>query len=366
MARGRTILFLVVGVVVAAAAVVMATRLEPERVVISADPGQLGENLGLGPSIPSLRARGWLNSDHDIAPAALRGRVVVFDFWTSSSVNCVRTVPWLRAWEQRYGPDGLTIVGVHSPQFSFERDHDNVAAAVESLGITWPVALDDGRDIWDAFGNRYWPALYVFDRDSRLRFTHFGEGAYERTEDVLRALLGIAPEAPRAEPVGAVEASYSEHQTPEVHLGTERGTTSFLSPERLEDGTRRYSAPDPLVGEGAALVGRWQISTEFAEAASGMPEAHVAFVGGEINGVLGLDETKGAEPIVAVVEVDGGPVPEPYRGADLVIDGDGRTVVVVDRPGLYRLVVNGSLDRHVLRLAPQRPGLRAYAFSFGA
>jgi len=277
-------------------------------------------------------------------------------------VNSLRTVPWLRAWEARYAADGLMIVGVHSPEFTFERDHDNVARAVEGLGIAWPVALDDGRDIWDAFDNRYWPAFYVFDRDSRLRFTHFGEGAYDRTEDVLRALLGVPDDAPRAEPAGAVAAVFSEHQTPEIHLGTLRGEPTFLSPERLVDGTRRYSAPDPLDQEGAALTGRWQISAEFAESGMGRPAALVGFVAAEVNAVLGTD---GGRTLEAVVEMDGAPVPEPLRGPDLVVDDAGRTLVRVAEPGLHRLVSGGDLGRHVLRLEPAGPGLRIYALSFG-
>jgi len=348
-------------VLVGAGAVYVTTRLTPERVVITADPGELGENLGIGPAIPPLRARGWLNTE-GFDRAALESRVVLFDFWTYSSVNCQRTIPWLRSWYERYGPDGLVIVGVHSPEFTFERDHANVARASEELGVTWPVALDDGRDIWDAFENRYWPAMYVFDRDSRLRFTHFGEGAYERTEDVLRALLDVPDDAPRAAPVEGADTVFSAHQTPEVHLGSDRGAAMFLSPEELSSGTRRYSAPDPFDVEGAALTGRWKISGEYAESAAGKPAALVSYVAAEANAVLG---GAGDGPVDTVVQLDGVPVPEAMRGRDLIVDAEGRTVVRVERPGLYRLVRGAPVDHHVLRLEPAAPGMRAYAFSFG-
>lgn len=348
-------------VVVGAAATYVATNLGPDRVVIAADPGDLGENLGIGPAIPPLRARGWLHTT-GVEHRQLEGKVVLFDFWTSSSVSSLRTMPWLRSWHHRYADEGLVIVGVHSPNFTFERDHATVARTAGELGIVWPVALDDGRDIWDAFGNRYWPAMYVFDRDGRLRFTHVGEGGYARTEDVLRALLGVAHDAPRAEAVEVAEPVFSVHQTPEIHLGYDRGEPMFLSPEPLTSGTRRYSAPDPLTGEGVALSGRWKISGEFAESATGWPTLVAAYVGLEANAVLGPADDA---PVEAVVELDGGPVPEAVRGADLAVDDAGRTVVRVDRPRLYRLVHDPELGEHVLRIAPTAAGLRAYALSFG-
>ena len=149
-----------------------------------------------GPA-PALEAKGWINSP-PLTPSALTGKVVLYDIWTYSCINCVRTFPYVRAWYDRYRADGLVVVGVHSPEFDFEKVHGNVEDAVKRLNVTWPVALDDDLTIWNAFDNQYWPADYVADRTGELRYSHFGEGDYTNTENVLRTLLGVAPSSPRA------------------------------------------------------------------------------------------------------------------------------------------------------------------------
>ena len=142
-------------------------------------------------------ASGWINSP-PLGPEELAGKVVLYDFWTFECINCQRTFPWVEGWHERYAADGLVLASIHTPEFSFEADPANVARAVKDDALTYPVALDPDRAIWRAYGNRYWPALYVYDREGRFRYEHAGEGAYERTEDVLRALLGVDPSSPRA------------------------------------------------------------------------------------------------------------------------------------------------------------------------
>ena len=163
-------------VVVAVIGVVVASNANPSKVTGSVDVA----HLPVGPTPPGLGdAKGWINSQ-PLTPAALKGKVVVYDFWTYSCVNCVRTLPYLRSWYDRYAKDGLVVVGVHSPEFDFEKDHDNVRRAVQRLHVDYPVALDDDMAIWDAFGNQYWPEKYVVDREGHLRYEHIGEGGYPR------------------------------------------------------------------------------------------------------------------------------------------------------------------------------------------
>ncbi|MCU1360247.1 MAG: alkyl hydroperoxide reductase/Thiol specific antioxidant/Mal allergen, partial [Ilumatobacteraceae bacterium] len=177
-------------VFLAAGAVVFASR---------ANPSSLGgaDATGDGSTAPALEAKGWINSA-PLTQADLAGKVVVYDFWTYSCVNCVRTIPYVRSWYDRYKDDGLVIIGVHSPEFDFEKNHDNVAKAVTKLGVDYPVALDDDMAIWHEFANQYWPADYIFDRSGHEADTHFGEGGYDDTENLLRKLLGVAASSPRA------------------------------------------------------------------------------------------------------------------------------------------------------------------------
>ena len=177
--------------------------------------------------MPSLDgASGWLNSE-PLSPAALRGRVVLVDFWTLTCINWLRTEPWIRGWSRAYRDDGLTVIGVHTPEFSFEQDIDRVRVAVAERGIDYPVALDNDYEVWSAFDNHYWPALYFVDRDGIIRDRHFGEGRYEASERVIQELLGVEREPVAVEALGVeAQADWEHLQTPETYLGSARGEGS--------------------------------------------------------------------------------------------------------------------------------------------
>jgi thiol-disulfide isomerase/thioredoxin len=322
-------------VVASAAAVVVAVRADPERTGGEVDPAQ----LAVGPAAPELAAAGWLNSPA-LDRAALRDKVVLYDFWTYSCVNCVRTLPYLRSWYQRYQGDGLTVVGVHSPEFAFEKDHGNVAAAVKRLGVTWPVALDDDMAIWNRFSNLYWPAKYVTDRQGRIRYFHPGEGRYRETEDVLRTLLGVDPSSPRAPSPEEARRSEGEEITPETYLGTERGRAAV-------GGVRHYPEPAALGQHDAALVGSWEADGERVTSREAGASILLDYRAREVNLVMAA-----TAPMDVVVELDG----DPGR----------RTVVRVDASDLYRLALGSAVERHRLRLTAPAPGLSAYAFTFGS
>lgn len=182
-------------VAVAALAVVVSRHTDPSRVAVSG--GSTPAALPVGGTAPAVDAVGWLNSG-PLGPADLAGKVVLYDFWTFDCINCQHTLPYVKAWHARYAADGLVLLSIHSPEFSFEADPANVAHYVQDHGITYPVALDPHHDVWRAFGNHYWPAFYLYDREGHQRYIHFGEGSYAQTEDVIRALLGVDPASPRA------------------------------------------------------------------------------------------------------------------------------------------------------------------------
>ena len=183
-------------VVVAVLAVLVSRRADPARLKAGAGTGT-GPALAVGDPAPTVQASGWLNTA-PLGPADLAGKVVLYDFWTFDCSNCQHTLPYVKAWHARYARDGLVVLSVHSPEFSFEADPANVARYVQANGITYPVALDPQHVVWQAFANHYWPAFYLYDRDGHHRYTHFGEGSYADTENAIRALLGVDPSSPRA------------------------------------------------------------------------------------------------------------------------------------------------------------------------
>ena len=340
-------------------AVVVASRSNPESVANRADV----DNLPVGPQVPRLgAAAGWINSE-PLTHADLQGKVVLYDFWTYSCVNCVRTIPHLRALYNRYQPDGLVVVGIHSPEFNFEKNHDNVEAAVTRLHVDYPVALDDNMLIWNEFENNYWPADYIADRRGRLRDMSIGEGGYAHTEDVLRKLLGVAPGAPRA---GAPDEgnvgkppSAGESVTPETYLGLERGTAG------AEPGENRYPEPGSLTTDTPRLVGRWFGDAQNVTSLEPGAAIVIRYRAREVNLVMASAAPERG-PITVRVEVDGEPLPPSYRTSQTIVGADGSTSVSVQTSDLYRLVLGPSIGTHTLRLTAEAPNVQAFAFTFSA
>jgi thiol-disulfide isomerase/thioredoxin len=280
---------------------------------------------------------------------------VLIDFWTYTCINCIRTLPYLRAWDREYRDDGLTIVGVHAPEFVFERDADNVAAAIESNELAYPVVQDNEFGTWDAFGNRYWPAKYLIDADGRVRFAHFGEGSYEQTEAAIRSLLAQAGDGRVGDGVqgGLAETADPRLRTPETYLGAERARGWV---ERPLPGTDAYEAPatTSLGLNEFALGGTWRVDGESATAASDATIG-LSFQARRVFLVLGATEGGGEVEVL----LDGKPITERNAGAD-VRDGVAR----IAEQRLYRLVDLPRAGRHSLelRLSARTTG---YAFTFG-
>jgi len=296
----------------------------------------------------------WFNTpgDRPLTLRALRGRVVLVDFWTYSCINCLRTLPYLTAWDRRYRRDGLTIVGVHSPEFPFEKDAGNVEEAIERNDIEYPVAQDNDLATWSAYGNQYWPAEYFIDARGRVRFAHFGEGEYGEKEKAIRELLaetGDAPNGGRSH-ISAVTPSPGV-TTPETYLGAaraERFTNPMLSP-----GSHDFGAPRPPPPDNFAYRGRWRIGFDSATAEGGTLD--LAFGARRVYLVLG---SPGHSRRMRVL-LDGRPIPDSLAGADV-----HHGVVTVSAQRLYSLVDLPKVEHRTLRLLPE-PGVTGYAFTFG-
>jgi thiol-disulfide isomerase/thioredoxin len=364
-------LYIVAFVAVAAialGAVWFAANTDPNRVSAQGPINSAADLPVLADSVPSLdAAQGWLNSP-PLTPADLKGKVVVYDFWTYSCINCVRTLPYVRTWYDRYKADGLVVVGIHTPEFDFEKDHDNVRRAVQQLGVDWPVAFDDDMAIWNQFANQYWPAKYIVDRDGKLRFVHFGEGDYKTNEDVIRVLLGVPADSPRAGAAVNPAPDAAPDQTNETYLGPFRGLGSqqFGSLQPLDEGAGTFTIPDPPPDERFSLSGSWTVASEYVEAGDDQGELVLRYHAGEVDLVAagpGAGATRASAAVV--VELDGAPVPEASRPPGMTVDGQGRTVLTIGAADLFRVVVHGPSGEHTLSLRPQSAGTQLFSFTFG-
>jgi cytochrome c biogenesis protein CcdA/thiol-disulfide isomerase/thioredoxin len=310
-------------------------------------------SLGVAPDFTGNQR--WFNTPggQPLSLKALRGKVVLVDFWTYTCINCLRTLPYLEAWDARYRRDGLVIVGVHSPEFPFEQDAGNVAAAIKREGIKYPVAQDNELKTWSAWGNQYWPADYLIDARGQVRDAHFGEGAYDKTARAIRALLteaGHPNPGAMAAPKGAVHPT--RESTPETYLGLARAERFDPPPLR---GTHTYEQPSELATSHFALSGTWREDTVAATAGAGAA-IHATIVGKDAYLVLSPPK-RGVGTVV--VELDGRRIQARRAGAD--VHGG---VVRVDRQRLYHLVSAPTAEHHVLTLR-LTPGVQAYAFTFG-
>jgi thiol-disulfide isomerase/thioredoxin len=309
--------------------------------------------------MPSLGgATEWLNSE-PLGPAELRGHVVLVNFWTLTCINWLRQEPYVRAWSRAYSDDGLVVLGVHTPEFSFEHDIDLVRQATKERAIDYPVALDNDYAIWSAFTNNYWPALYFVDGDGIIRDHHFGEGRYEQSERVIQRLLGVERELVSVEALGVeAEAAWDQLRTPETYLGQERGER-FPSPDGAAfDEHRVYELPERLPLNHWALAGEWTIGHEnvVLDQAGGSiayrlhaRDAHLVLSPGA------------PEPIPFRVLLDG-QAPGPSHGVDVDEDGNGLL-----RDGrLYQLVRQHDAVRdRTLEITFLESGAEAYSFTFG-
>ena len=310
-------------------------------------------------------ATGWLNSP-PLTVADLRGKVVLVDFWTYTCINWLRTLGYVRAWAQKYEDQGLVVVGVHTPEFPFERDIDNVRWAAQDMSVEYPVALDSDYAVWRAFANRYWPAVYIADAEGRIRHHQFGEGGYEECERIVQRLLreagrdGIGDDLVSVAADGfEAQADWATLESPETYLGYEQAQ-NFASPGGAEfDEPRTYVAPDPLKLNHWALAGDWTI--ERRASVLHQTEGRIAFRfhARDVHLVMGPSARGTSVPFRVLV--DGEP-PGDAHGLDVDEHGGG----TVARQRLYQLIrERGSITDRTFEITFLAPGVEAYVFTFG-
>ena len=279
----------------------------------------------------------WLNSP-PLTMEGLRGKVVLVQFWTYSCINCLRTLPYVTRWHEQYKDKGLVLVGVHTPEFAFEKERANVETAIKRLGIHYPVAQDNQYRTWRAFGNQYWPAAYLIDRSGAIVATQFGEGGYQQMENAIARLIGErAPVAQTSDP------DLSAVATPELYLGSEKNDGAIVDQQITTSGERTYALPDSVPQNRFALSGRWSVTEDRATSSADGDEILLRFNAPKVNLVAGS-----LSPQILSVTIDDMPQPP----------------VTVDGSRLYSLY-SGAGGEHVLRLRVLNAGLSAYSFTFG-
>jgi thiol-disulfide isomerase/thioredoxin len=310
-------------------------------------------------------ATDWLNSE-PLTPEGLRGKVVLVDFWTYTCINWLRTLGYVRAWHEKYEDQGLVVVGVHTPEFPFERDADNVRWAAKYQRVEYPIALDPDYAIWRAFANNYWPAVYIADGEGRIRHNHFGEGGYVECEMAVQMLLREAGRSDVPEGLVSVadegfeaQADWQNLGSPETYLGYQQAQ-NFVSADGAEfDEPHDFAVPDRLERNQWALAGNWT----FGPGASVLNEAEgrlvFRFHARDVNLVIGPPE--GGSSIPFRVTVDGEP-PDDAHGLDVDEGGNG----TLDRPRLHQLIREpGSITDRTVEISFLAPGAEAYCFTFG-
>jgi thiol-disulfide isomerase/thioredoxin len=321
--------------------------------------------VGRSPLYGLSGATGWINSK-PLTAKELKGKVVLVDFWTYSCINCLRSLPYIEAWAQKYKDSGLVVIGVHAPEFDFEQQLPNVQKAVQKFGITYPIALDSNHAIWDAFHNEYWPAHYFIDAKGKVRFEHFGEGDYDQSERWIQELL--QERAGKPMPTSAVSvhaqgveaaADMSDVRTPETYIGYARAQ-HFASPGGIwQDAEKTYTAPaQPRLNEWG-LAGNWVDHKQSAVLKSAGGKIVFHFHARDLHLVLG--PTADGKPVRFRVTIDG-QAPGENHGVDIDAQGNG---VVTDHR-LYQLVrQKGAVADHIFAIEFEDPGVQAFSFTFG-
>ena len=315
--------------------------------------------------LPPLGGIGpWLNSE-PLTREQLKGKVVLIDFWTYSCINCLRSIPYVVAWDRQYRKDGLVVIGVHAPEFAFERELGNVAAATRELGITYPVALDNKLNLWSALKNNYWPAHYFIDAEGRIRYHHFGEGNYAQSERVIRQLLAEAGRAPMSAELAKATASGAQAgaaretlRSPETYIGYGRAERLVSPGGLLRDRPKSYAAGPPLAANRWALTGRWTAGRQSARSNDAGVQISYRFHARDLHLVLGPASGK---PVRFKVTIDGRP-PGGDRGVDVDAGGTG----MIREQRLYQLVrQKGAIEDRNFTITFLDPGAEAFAFTFG-
>ncbi|MGD0076172.1 MAG: redoxin family protein [Candidatus Binataceae bacterium] len=322
---------------------------------------------------PDFQCKVWLNSP-PLTLHELRGKVVLIDFWEYTCINCIRTFPYLRRWNQLYGPLGLVVIGVHTPEFDFAKDPVRVADAAKRFKFTFPIAVDSDQTIWDAFSNQVWPAKYLIDKDGRIAFTHLGEGDYADFERHIQQLLKEAnPKLAFNDPKFDIPPDLREmggvcqQPTPETYLGFTRAESIANQGGYQPLKEAVYSDPGSLMTNEYALGGRWWAAPEFVRHVESAKEPGDDYLDLKYHAkavylVAGSDDGS-IKPLY--VTQDGKPLPKDSCGVDVKIDSAGRTYIALGPKRMYYVVNNPHFEEHTLRLSAAAPAISLYSFTFG-
>jgi len=314
---------------------------------------------------PLTGASDWLNTS-PLTAEELRGKVVLIDFWTYTCINWLRTAPHVRAWAEKYKDQGLVVIGVHSPEFEFEKDPANVERAVRDLAVGFPVAVDSNHAVWRAFRNQYWPALYFIDAKGRIRYHQFGEGGFEEAERVIQQLLAEAGAKDisreqvqvRGEGIEAA-ADWDNLKSPENYLGLERTRNFASTSDAVRDKPRTYAAPSQLRLNQWALAGKWVVRNDAVALREAGGRISYRFHARDVH--LVLKPAEAGTPVRFRIVIDGQP-PGAAHGADADEQGNGTAT----EPRLYQLVRQpGAISERLFEIEFLDPGIEAYAFTFG-
>ena len=320
---------------------------------------------GPAPERFMVEGNAWINSPA-LTSRSLLGRVVLVNFWTYSCINSLRALPYTESWAAKYQAAGLVVVGVHTPEFSFEKERPNVESAVRDLGVTYPVVMDSSYRIWQTFSNEYWPAFYLIDRKGVIRYHYFGEGEYADAEHAIQKLLKEDATASVAHGVVSPSAAgvkaapdFADEQSPESYLGY-RQAERFASPEQLTQATQTtYSSPATLLLNQWGLSGSWSVGAESAVPVSAPASIVFRFHSRDLHMVLG--PAKNGQPVRFRIKLDGA-APGLDCGVDCTSGGNGE----VRLPRLYQLVrQKGQIKDRTFEIQFLDPGVRAYVFTFG-
>ena len=346
-------------------------------------PSGGGTKGGLAAELKGIQA--WINSD-PLTIDGLQGKVVLIDFWTYTCINCIRTLPYLKEWHAKYQDDGLVIIGVHTPEFEFEKDLDNVVKATRDYGVEWAVAQDNDFRTWRAYANRYWPAKYLIDHEGIVRYTHFGEGEYAETELKIRELLEEAGADLAADPFNMPldqnrDQTYLNSRgtipTRELYAGYKRALSSYraghgvyvgqLEYYRTPDEPTELMIPDEVQPHKMYFNGLWTSESENAKHARASQDyedfLEVVYSARSVNAVLTSDS---GEPYRVQITQDGEFLTEDNKGADVIIGEDGESYILVTEPKMYRVIENPTyVEERNLRMASDSENFGLFAFTFG-
>ncbi|AQS87751.1 cytochrome c biogenesis protein [Neoasaia chiangmaiensis NBRC 101099] len=340
-----------------------ALSLAPALSPIPAASAQTLDNEGRLPSLDG--ATQWLNSP-PLSRDQLRGKVVLVDFWTYSCINCLREMPYLSAWAEKYKPYGLVVIGVHAYEFDFEKNIDNIKQAIARYHVNFPVAVDNDRGIWNAFQNEYWPAAYFVDAQGHIRHHHFGEGDYADSERIIQTLLrdagakNVPTTLVSVDATGAqAEGDMADMQSPETYIGYARAQNFASAGGAVQDETSDYAASNTLALNQWDLGGKWSVNAEHATLHAPGGTIDYRFHARDLHLVMGPGPN--GQPVPFHVTIDGH-APGAAHGADIDANGNG----TVTGQQLYQLVrQNGEIGDHTFTIRFDKPGVQAFSFTFG-